>query len=142
MPADAAPDRRIELKGDVPGLVPFFFSDDGKYLAATNGQQSLRVWNVEAGRIVASIGGLIRDAVFAAGGRVLVVQRSSDVKPLCPCQLTSPMPNILNSPFKALSPGALLTIAIIDRLITACVMSAFAGVFQRGCHLASHAKTE
>ena len=30
----AAPGRRIELKSDVPGLVPFRFSEDGNYLAA------------------------------------------------------------------------------------------------------------
>ena len=36
-------------------------------------RNSLRVWNVETGHIVASIGGIIRDATYAAGGRVLVV---------------------------------------------------------------------
>ena len=30
----AAPGRRIELRSDVPGLVPFRFSEDGNYLAA------------------------------------------------------------------------------------------------------------
>ena len=69
----AAPGRRIELKGDASGLLPFRFSEDGNYLAAINGQDSLRVWNVEGGQIVASIDGPIRDATFAAGGRVLVV---------------------------------------------------------------------
>jgi serine/threonine protein kinase/WD40 repeat protein len=91
-----APGRRIELRSDVPGLVPFRFSEDGNYLAAitlervvatfnhfneggndlaaaTDGGDSLRAWNVETGRIVASIGGLIRDATFAAGGRMMVV---------------------------------------------------------------------
>lgn len=70
----AAPGSRIELRSDVPGLVRFRFSEDGNHLAAlTAGGDSLRVWNVETGQSVASIGGLIRDATFAAGGRVLVV---------------------------------------------------------------------
>ncbi|MCX6928237.1 MAG: hypothetical protein NT154_34255, partial [Verrucomicrobia bacterium] len=68
----AASGRRIELKSDVPGLVPFRFSEDGNYLAA-KGQDTLRAWNVETGQIVASIGGSIGEATFAAGGRVLVV---------------------------------------------------------------------
>ena len=69
----ATPSRRIELKSDVPGLVPFRFSGDGNYLGAiTTGRNFLRVWNVEAGQIVASIDGNIRDTTFAAGGRVLV----------------------------------------------------------------------
>ena len=66
------PGRRIELKSDVPGLVPFRFSEDGNYLAA-NGRVTLRVWNVKTGQIVASAAGFFRDATFAAGGRVLVV---------------------------------------------------------------------
>ncbi|HYV30147.1 MAG TPA: hypothetical protein VEO53_03395 [Candidatus Binatia bacterium] len=70
----AAPGRRIELRSDIPGLVPFRFSKDGRYLAAvTAGMDSLRVWNVETGQLVASVSGLIRDAAFAADGRVLVV---------------------------------------------------------------------
>ncbi len=70
----AAPGRRIELKSDVPGLIPVGFSDDGNYLAAlTVGRDSLRVWNIEAGQSAASIGGFIYAATFAAGGRVLVV---------------------------------------------------------------------
>jgi eukaryotic-like serine/threonine-protein kinase len=69
----AAPGRRIELRGDVPGLVPLHFSEDGNYLAATKGRDSLRAWNVETGQIVASSDGIIRAATFAAGGRVLVV---------------------------------------------------------------------
>jgi WD40 repeat protein len=69
----APPGRRIELRSDVPGLVPFRFSEDGNYLAAlTAKQDSLRAWNV-TGQIVASIGGIIIDTTFAAGGGVLVV---------------------------------------------------------------------
>ena len=69
----AAPGHRTELRSDVPGLIPFRFSEDGNFLAAwSNARDSLRVWNVEAGQIVASIGGLVRDATFAAGGLVLV----------------------------------------------------------------------
>jgi WD40 repeat protein len=70
----AAPSRRIELKSDVHGLVRFRFSEDGNYLAAaTTGGEFLRTWNVETRQIVASSDGLIRDATFAAGGRVLVL---------------------------------------------------------------------
>jgi WD40 repeat protein len=70
----AEPDRRTELRSDVPGLVPFRFSEDGNYLGAmTAGGDSLRTWNVETGQIVASIGGHVESATFAAGGRVLVV---------------------------------------------------------------------
>lgn len=79
----AAPRRRIELKSDVPGLVPFSFSGEGNYLAArsdgrplgdpTKGLETLRVWNVESGQIVASINRNFTDACFAANGSVLVV---------------------------------------------------------------------
>ncbi len=78
----AALGRRIELKSDVPGLVPFRFSEDGNYLVAlpkpedtlrTWTADSLRAWHIETGQIVASIGGPINDPTFAAGGRVLVV---------------------------------------------------------------------
>jgi WD40 repeat protein len=70
----AAPSRRIELRSDVPGLVPFRFSEDGNHLAAmTKGRDSLRAWNVETRQIVATRDGIFRDATFAAGGRVLVV---------------------------------------------------------------------
>ena len=51
----AAPGRRIELRSDVSGLVPFRFSEDGNYLAADQGWDSCRPWNVETGQIVASI---------------------------------------------------------------------------------------
>jgi WD40 repeat protein len=78
----AAPDRRAELKSDVPGLVPFRFSEDGAYLAARKGRDSLLTWNVETGQIVASITeqfipemhefASVTTANFAAGGRVLV----------------------------------------------------------------------
>ncbi len=66
----ATPGRRIELRSDVPGVVPFRFSEEGSYLAgATLNRRSLRVWNVETGQMVASPEGQFRDAVFAAGGR-------------------------------------------------------------------------
>jgi WD40 repeat protein len=70
----ATPGRRIELRSDIPRPIRFRFSEDGSYLAALNERSdSLRVWNVETGQVVASLGGIIRDATFAAGGRVLVV---------------------------------------------------------------------
>jgi WD40 repeat protein len=70
----AAHGGRTELRSDVPGLVVLRFSEDGNYLGAVTARwDSLRVWNVETRQLVASIGGLIRDATIAAGGRVLVV---------------------------------------------------------------------
>jgi WD40 repeat protein len=73
----AAPGRRIELKSDVPGLVPVRFSEDGNYLTAWTKEwkmrDTLRVWNVESGQIVASINENFSDACFAANGSVLVV---------------------------------------------------------------------
>jgi len=78
----AAPGRRIELRSDVPRLVPFYFSGEGSYLAArsdgsvgdtSKGLETLRVWNVESGQIVASINQNFTDACFAANGSVLVV---------------------------------------------------------------------
>jgi WD40 repeat protein len=78
-----APGRRIELRSNVPGLVPFRFSEDGAYLAARKGRDSLLTWNVETGQIVAFITeqfihtnqpefAPVTTANFAAGGRVLV----------------------------------------------------------------------
>jgi eukaryotic-like serine/threonine-protein kinase len=70
---------RIELKSDVPGFVPIRFSEDGKYLAALRGNgvdfedDSVRVWNVETRKLVASSDKRVYDSAFAAGGRVLVV---------------------------------------------------------------------
>jgi WD40 repeat protein len=70
----AAPGRRIELRGDVLGLVLFRFSEDGNYLAAaTKEWDSLRVWKVDTEQIVASMNERFSAATFAAGGRVLVV---------------------------------------------------------------------
>jgi serine/threonine protein kinase/WD40 repeat protein len=69
----AAPGRRIELRSDVPGLVPFSFSEDGNYLAAWAIWRSLRVWNVETGQLLPSIDVSPTSVTFAAGGRVLVV---------------------------------------------------------------------
>jgi WD40 repeat protein len=74
----ATPGRRIELRSDVPGVVPFRFSKEGSYLAAYfRNLGSLRVWNVETGQIVASTGGDISDAVFAVAGQVMVVGRQT-----------------------------------------------------------------
>ena len=71
---------RIELKSDVPGLIPLGFSPDGNYLAAAarkpdilRASDNLRAWNIKSGQIAASVDGLIRDATFAAHGRILVV---------------------------------------------------------------------
>ena len=81
----AAPSRRIELKSDVPGLVPDGFSEDGKYLVAVTtardtipcpwftDRDALRAWDVETGQIVASINETLSETTFGAEGRVLVV---------------------------------------------------------------------
>jgi WD40 repeat protein len=70
----AAPGRRVELKSDVLGLVPEGFSGDGKYLVAvTTARDDLRAWDIETGKIVASIKETVCDSVFGSGGRVLVV---------------------------------------------------------------------
>ena len=70
----AAPDRRIELRSDVPGLAHFRFSEDGNYLEAMTKETAvLRVWNVETGQIVAAINQSCIGTTFAGGGRVLVV---------------------------------------------------------------------
>ena len=70
------PGRRIELRSDVPGVVPFRFNEEGSYLAAaTRNRRSKRVWNVETGQIVASHEGPVgelNDVAFAAGGQVMV----------------------------------------------------------------------
>jgi hypothetical protein len=69
----ATPDRRVELRGDVPGLIPVGFSKDGNHLLGRVGKEDIwRVWNVETGRIVVSIDEGVAHAAFAAKGRVLV----------------------------------------------------------------------
>jgi WD40 repeat protein len=72
------PGRRVELKADVAGLLPLFFSPDGEYLVAVgkgqealHGWGALRVFKIEVGKVVASIDGLVRDAKLALGGRLL-----------------------------------------------------------------------
>ena len=69
----AARTGRIELRSDVPGLVPLRFSEDGKYLVARTGKGDLRVWNLESGQMVASINEPVLHSTFAADGDVLVV---------------------------------------------------------------------
>jgi WD40 repeat protein len=70
----ASPGCQIELNSDVAGLRPFCFSGNGSYLAASAKDGTcLRVWNVETGRIVASINEHFWDVTFAAGGKVLVL---------------------------------------------------------------------
>ena len=80
---DGTSGARIALTNDVPGLAPFRFSDDGRYLAAAREPDILRVWNIETGQIVVSINqnfiSVEGDATpaqrtcFAANGDVLVV---------------------------------------------------------------------
>jgi serine/threonine protein kinase/WD40 repeat protein len=68
------PDRRIELRSDIAGLVPYSFSEDGHYLAASTLRRgALRVWNVDSGQVAVSMNEPFFDAAFAAGGNVLVV---------------------------------------------------------------------
>jgi WD40 repeat protein len=63
------------------------FSSDGKYLAAAarrpetvQSWDSLRVWNIESGQAVVSVDGIINDATFAAGDRVLVVSTTQGIE--------------------------------------------------------------
>ena len=65
------PGRRTELQGDLTGPKRLFFSEKGDFLAAMS-PDGLRVWQLDTGRIVVSINDPLFDAVFAAGGRVLV----------------------------------------------------------------------
>lgn len=72
------PARRVELAGNVPGIRPFAFSEDGQFLGAKTSawNSRLRVWKVRTGEVVLAVDGVVRDAVFAAGGRVMVVSVS------------------------------------------------------------------
>lgn len=76
------PNRRMELKSDVGGVVYLDFNEGGNYLvAATEGLASGRLWNVESREIVASINEPVTAAIFAADGQVLFggLQASSDI---------------------------------------------------------------
>ena len=65
--------RRVELRSDVPGLIPVGFNEEGSFLLGrTEDYNAWRVWNIETGQIVASIDEPVEHAVFAADGRVLV----------------------------------------------------------------------
>ena len=66
------PGRRTELQSDLTGFKRLFFSEKGNFLAAMSASE-LRVWQLDTGRIVISMSDPLYDAVFAAGGRVLVV---------------------------------------------------------------------
>jgi WD40 repeat protein len=69
----ATPGPPIELKSQTAGMSPVRFSDDGQYLAAVAPQwAALRLWDVDAGQSVVTLGEPIADIAFAAGGRVLV----------------------------------------------------------------------
>jgi WD40 repeat protein len=94
----AEPTNRMQLKSDAPGLTPLGFSADGDYLLAAarkpdilRAWDTVRAWNVKSGQIVASVDGVIRDATFAAGGRILVlsVTQGFDHK-IWFCDLTQP----------------------------------------------------
>jgi WD40 repeat protein len=73
----------MELKSDVPGLVPEGFSEDGKYLVAVTAaretlqlvtaRDALRAWDVETGQVVVSINETVSETTFGAEGRVLIV---------------------------------------------------------------------
>jgi serine/threonine protein kinase/WD40 repeat protein len=73
------PSRRTELKSDVIPLGSLRFSVEGNYLGAWGGSH-LRAWQVDAGQMVASVDEPVRQALFAAGGRVLVtdITRGAD----------------------------------------------------------------
>ncbi len=65
------PGRRTELQSDLTGPKELFFSEKGDFLAAMS-PSGLRVWQLDTGRVVVSMNDPVDDAVFAAGGRVLV----------------------------------------------------------------------
>jgi WD40 repeat protein len=65
------PGRWTELKSDLPGARDLLLSAEGAYLAASTSSR-VRVWQLETGRIVASIDERVAQVVFAAGDRVLV----------------------------------------------------------------------
>ncbi|MHC1765221.1 MAG: protein kinase [Verrucomicrobiia bacterium] len=71
----AGTSRPIQLSSDVFGLSLVNFTQDGNYLVAyapRRSSGSLRAWNIDTGRIAASIDGQIQRAAYA-GGRMLVV---------------------------------------------------------------------
>ncbi len=76
------PDRWIELKSDVGGVMGLSFSEDGNHLgAATGALASGRLWNVDTGKIVVFIQEPVTAGVFAAGGQVAFtgLQTSNDI---------------------------------------------------------------
>jgi WD40 repeat protein len=101
--------------------VRFRFSEDGNYLAAsTTGWDSLRVWNVQTGQIMASISERFSAATFAARGRVLVVavdpgndheMRFYDL--LHPDRAPRRVPVRYGSEWLAVSPGGLVASATL-----------------------------
>ena len=65
--------KRVEITSDVTGFYTVWFSRNGDFLAAlARGPNplNLRVWSLDAKKVVASVDG-VRDATFAAGERVL-----------------------------------------------------------------------
>jgi WD40 repeat protein len=70
----STPGRTIQLKSQIPGLRPYFFNTDGKYLAALKPEPgSLCVWNVDTGENMITVPQGCVDVAFADGGRSLVV---------------------------------------------------------------------
>jgi WD40 repeat protein len=74
----STPTRRIEIRSDLPGLLPRSFSDDGTHLmAAIPGQDtsyplsSLRVWAVETGQTALALGEPVFSPIFVSGGRAM-----------------------------------------------------------------------
>ncbi|MBK9139746.1 MAG: protein kinase [Verrucomicrobia bacterium] len=64
------PDRRTELKNDLPGIQELLLSPDGNHLAAISADGA-RVWHLATGKLLLSIKDTW-DLAFAAGGRVFV----------------------------------------------------------------------
>ena len=71
LPASGHP---VELKSDLPGMIPLCFSQDGYRLAAvTTDRVALRVWNIETAQIIVTAGESVFDVAFALGGKILAV---------------------------------------------------------------------
>jgi serine/threonine protein kinase/WD40 repeat protein len=119
----ATPRSYRQLTSDVSEVGLIRFSKDGKFLLAlTARHDSLRAWNVETGRSVAFVDGLIRDADFAAGGQVLVAATAQgDDDEMQFYDLLHPNRNPLRVPGK--DPAKWLAISPDGGVVATCTFS-------------------
>ena len=72
------PPRRAKA---MPGLPPLAPSPDGGLVAASGAKRRLNVWDVDGGRVIGEVPGLVAEAVaFAPAGRILAVAGSEAVE--------------------------------------------------------------